>query len=37
MEGFKRITEMHVKVRTALLNRLATEVSDYLQTRFIEE
>ncbi|HYA33263.1 MAG TPA: hypothetical protein VEG65_04640 [Candidatus Bathyarchaeia archaeon] len=37
MEGFKLMTEMHVKVRTALLNRLAKEVAEYLQNRFIEE
>jgi SHS2 domain-containing protein len=37
MEGFKRMTDMHVKVRTVLLEQLAKEVADYLQTRFIEE
>jgi SHS2 domain-containing protein len=37
MEGFKRMTDMHIKVRTALLERIAQEAADYLQTRFVEE
>ena len=37
MEGFKRMTDMHVKVRKALLNRVAKEIAEYLQTRFIDE
>lgn len=37
MEGFKRMTDRHIEVRKAHLERLATEVADYLQTRFIEE
>jgi hypothetical protein len=31
------MTDRHIEVRKALLERLATEVADYLQTRFIEE
>lgn len=37
MEGFQRMTEMHIKVLTAFVERLAQEAADYLQTRFIEE
>ncbi|MGA3198393.1 MAG: hypothetical protein ABSD89_03200 [Halobacteriota archaeon] len=37
MEGFKHMTDRHIDVRKALLERLATEVADYLQTRLIEE
>jgi hypothetical protein len=31
------MTDRHIEVRNALLERLAKEVTDYLQTRFIEE
>ncbi len=31
------MTDRHMKVRKVLLERLAKEVADYLQTRFIEE
>jgi SHS2 domain-containing protein len=37
LEGFKHMTDRHIEVRNALLERLAKEVADYLQTRFIEE
>jgi len=37
MEGFERMTDTHVNVRMALLERLAQEAADYLQTRFVEE
>jgi hypothetical protein len=37
LEGFKLMTDRHIEVRKALLERLATEVSDYLQNRLIEE
>jgi hypothetical protein len=37
LEGFKRMTDRHIEVRKALLERIATEVADYLQTRLIEE
>ena len=37
MEGFKRMTDRHIEVRQGLLERLATEVADYLQTRLIGE
>ena len=37
MEGFKHMTDRHIEVRNALLERLAKEVAAYLQTRFIEE
>jgi len=31
------MTDRHIEVRKALIQRLATEVADYLQTRFVEE
>ena len=37
MEGFKRMTDMHITVRIALLERLAQEAAHYLQKRFVEE
>jgi hypothetical protein len=36
METFKRMTDMKVKARTALLEQLAKEATKYLQKRFKE-
>jgi hypothetical protein len=36
METFRRMTDMKVKARTALLEQLAQEVTEYLQERFTE-